>query len=61
MSLEARLHRYLQEHRGERIHIKQLAKRFNSLPNAIIHRLELFNWRHCGEGYFMYGLPLRKD
>jgi hypothetical protein len=54
MSLEARLHRYLEEHKGERIHIKQLAKRFNSLPDAIIHRLELLHWHPCGEGYFVY-------
>ena len=32
MSLEARLDRYLQEHRGERVQIQQLTKRFNSLP-----------------------------
>jgi hypothetical protein len=52
-SLEARLDRYLQEHKGERVHIKQLTKRFKSLPNAIIHKLELFHWRPCGGGYFI--------
>jgi hypothetical protein len=54
MSLEARLDRYLQEHRGERVQIQQLTKRFNSLPDAIIHKLELFHWRPCGGGYFIH-------
>ena len=53
MSLEARLDRYLQEHKGERVQINHLVKRFDSLPNAIIPRLELFHWRSCGEGYFI--------
>ncbi len=56
MSLEAHLDRYLQEHKGERIHITQLAKRFNSLPQTIISKLELLNWRSCGGGYFSYRL-----
>lgn len=54
MSLEARLDRYLQEHKGERVQIRQLVKRFNSLPDAIIHTLELLHWHHCGEGYYFY-------
>jgi hypothetical protein len=54
MSLEARLDRYLQEHRGERVQIQQLTKRFNSLPDAIIHKLELFHWHPCGGGYFIH-------
>jgi hypothetical protein len=52
MSFEASLDRYLMEHKGERIHINLLTKRFNSLPNTIIHKLKLFNWRHCGGGYW---------
>ncbi len=52
MSFEASLDRYLKEHKGERIHIKYLTKRFNSLPNTIIHKLKLLNWRYCGEGYW---------
>jgi hypothetical protein len=55
MSLEARLDRYLREHKGERVHFRQLAKRFNSLPEMIISRLELLHWRPCGEGYFING------
>ena len=51
-SFEAGLDRYLQEHKGERVHIRQLAKRFNSLPNTIIRKLKLFNWRPCGGGYW---------
>jgi hypothetical protein len=53
MSLDARLDRYLREHKGERVHIRQLAKRFNSLPDAILHKLELLHLRSCGEGYFV--------
>jgi hypothetical protein len=52
MSFEAGLDRYLQEHQGERVHIRQLAKRFNSLPDTIIRKLKLFNWRPCGGGYW---------
>jgi hypothetical protein len=52
MSFEASLDRYLMEHKGERIHIQQLTKRFNSLPNTIIHKLKLFHWRPCGGGYW---------
>ena len=52
MSFEASLDRYLKEHKGERIHIKYLTKRFNSLPTTIIHKLKLLNWRYCGEGYW---------
>ncbi len=54
MSLEAHLDRYLQEHKGERIHITQLAKRFKSLQPTIINKLESFHWRSCGGGYFSY-------
>lgn len=54
MSLEARLDCYLQEHKGERVQIRHLVKRFNSLPNAIIHKLELLHWHPCGEGYFIH-------
>ena len=53
MSLEASLNRYLQEHKGERVHIIQLSKRFKSLPNAMIQKLKLFHWRPCGGGYFI--------
>ena len=53
MSLEARLDRYLQEHKGERVHITQLSNRFKSLPNAMIQKLTLFHWRPCGGGYFI--------
>ena len=53
MSLEARLDRYLMEHTGERVHIRQMTKRFKSLPKVIIHRLELLHWRPCGGGYFI--------
>jgi len=52
MSFEAGLDRYLQEHQGERVHIRQLTKRFNSLPDTIIRKLKLFNWRPCGGGYW---------
>jgi hypothetical protein len=55
MSLEARLHCFLQDHKGERIHINHLAKRLHCRPDAIIHKLELFHWCPCGEGYFMDG------
>jgi hypothetical protein len=48
MSFEASLDRYLMEHKGERIHINLLTKRFNSLPNTIIHKLKLFHWRPWG-------------
>ena len=61
MSLEARLDRYLQEHRGERVQVQQLTKRFNSLPGAIIHTLELFHWRPCGGGYFIHDPKKRSE
>jgi len=54
MSLEASLDRYLQEHKGERVHITQLSKRFKSLPIAMIQKLKLFHWRPCGGGYFIH-------
>jgi hypothetical protein len=53
MSFEASLDRYLNEHKGERIHIKLLTKRFNSLPNTIIHKLKFLHWHPCGEGYWV--------
>jgi|GEM_PF-6955902 len=52
MSFEASLDRYLSEHKGERIHIRLLTKRFNSLPTTIIHKLKLLHWRPCGGGYW---------
>jgi hypothetical protein len=61
MSLEARLDRYLQEHSGERVQVQQLTKRFNSLPCAIIHTLELFHWRPCGGGYFIHDSKKRSE
>jgi hypothetical protein len=54
MSLEASLDRYLQEHKGERVHIIQISKRFKSLPNAMIQKLISFHWRPCGGGYFIH-------
>lgn len=53
MSLEARIDRYLHEHKGERVQVRHLVKRFNSLPGAIIRYLELYHWRPCGEGFFI--------
>ncbi|HWS21703.1 MAG TPA: hypothetical protein VN227_03595 [Methanoregula sp.] len=52
MSFEAGLDRYLHEHKGERVHIRQLTKRFNSLPPVIIRTLKLLHWRPCGGGYW---------
>jgi hypothetical protein len=54
MSLEAHLDRYLHAHMGERVQIAHLAKRFQRLPNEIIRKLEVCNWRHCGGGYFIH-------
>ena len=53
MSLDARLGRYLMEHRGERVQIRHLVKRFNTLPGAVIRFLEYYHWRPCGEGFFI--------
>jgi len=52
MSFEAGLDRYLHEHKGERIHIRLLTKRFNSLPPTIIRTLKLLHCRPCGGGYW---------
>ena len=52
MSFEASLDRYLHEHKGERVHIRLLTKRFNSLPHTIIRKLKLLHWRPCGGGYW---------
>lgn len=52
MSFEAGLDRYLHEHKGERIHLRLLTKRFNSLPPTIIRTLKLLHWRPCGGGYW---------